>query len=150
MRFRATLEAHGRTATGFVVPGEVVAALGSGRRPAVRVTVHGHTYRSSIGARGGRFLLGVSAEQRGLAGVAAGDEVDVEVALDTEERVVEVPADLAEALAADEAARTFFGTLPYSQQRWFVEGVTGAKAPETRARRIAAAVARLSEGRGQR
>ena len=84
MRFRATLESNGKTATGIQVPDEVVETLGAGRKPAVRVSIAGHTYRSTIASRGGRYLLGVSAENRGRAGVAAGDELEVELELDTE------------------------------------------------------------------
>ena len=73
MRFRATLQSNGKTATGIQVPPEVVAALGPSKKPAVRVTIAGHTYRSTIATRSGVFLLGVSAENRTAAGVAAGD-----------------------------------------------------------------------------
>jgi hypothetical protein len=79
MRFRTTVELGGRTATGMRVPDEVVDGLGAGRRPAVRVTVGSHTYRSSIASRGGVYLLPISAENRAAAGVAAGDEVEVAV-----------------------------------------------------------------------
>lgn len=147
--FRAVLQSSGGTTTGFVVPDELVARLGS-RRPKVEVTVRGHTWRTSIASMGGRFLLGVSAEQRAAAGVGAGDELDVVARLDTAERTVTVPPDLQSALDAQPDALAFFAGLPYSQQRWFVEGVEGAKQPETRARRVAAAVERLASGRGQR
>jgi uncharacterized protein YdeI (YjbR/CyaY-like superfamily) len=63
---------------------------------------------------------------------------------------VTVPADFARALAATPAAQAFFGGLSYSQQRWFVEGIESAKKPETRARRVDAAIERLGQGRGQR
>ena len=100
MRFRATVELGGKTATGIEVPEEVVAALGSHKRPPVRVTIGDYTYRSTVARMGGRFLLPVSAEVRAGAGVAAGDEVDVEVALDDAPREVTVPDDLAVALEA--------------------------------------------------
>jgi hypothetical protein len=148
-QFRAVIEAHGKTATGIEVPAEVVEALGPSRRPKVRATVAGHTYRSSVASMGGRFLLGVSAEVRRAANVAAGDEVDVALELDEETREVVVPDDFAEALAAVPAARAFFDGLSYSQRRWFVLGIEEAKKPETRLRRIDKAVARLAEGRGQ-
>ena len=64
MRFRAILELGGTTATGVRVPAEVVAALGPSKRPPVRVTINGHTYRSSVASIGGQFMLGVSAENR--------------------------------------------------------------------------------------
>jgi phage-related tail fiber protein len=149
VEFTALLEQHGRTATGLAVPPEVVDALGAGRRPAVTVTLRGHRYPSTIATMGGRFMLPVSAQVRAQTGVAAGDEVEVTVALDTAVREVVVPADLAEALAQDETARTAFEALPYSHQRRHVLAVEGAKAAETRARRVASAVTALREGRGR-
>ena len=150
MRFRATIELHGKTATGIQVPDEIVEALGAGKRPAVRVTIGAHTYPSTIASRGGRFLIGVSAENRELAGVAAGDVVDVDLALDASPRELVVPGDFAQALAAEPQAKAFFDGLSFSQRRWFVDGITQAKKPETRERRIDAAVSRLRDGRGQR
>ena len=150
MRFRATIELHGKTATGIRVPDEIVEALGAGKRPAVRVTIGAHTYPSTIASRGGRFLIGVSAENRELAGVAAGDVVDVDLALDASPRELVVPGDFAQALAAEPQAKAFFDGLSFSQRRWFVDGITQAKKPETRERRIDAAVSRLRDGRGQR
>src|SRR5207342_3300470 len=78
MKFRATVEQSGKTATGIEVPAEVVAALGSSRKPPVRVTINDYTYRSTVATMGGRFMVGVSADVRAAAGVAAGDVVDVE------------------------------------------------------------------------
>src|SRR5262245_33948587 len=95
LHFRTVVELGGRTATGFQVPPQVVDALGSGKRPAVTVTVGPHTYRSTVAPMGGAFYLPLSAENRTAAGVAAGDEIDVTVALDTAPRVVDVPPDLA-------------------------------------------------------
>ena len=147
MRFRTTIQLEGKTATGFRVPPEVVAALGGGKRPAVTVTIGGHTYRSTVAAYGDVFMLPLAAEHRAAAGVAAGDEVEVELAPDTAPREVEVPADLAAALAAEPEARAFFEGLSYSNRRWFVLSVEGAKTPETRLRRVDKAVAMLREGR---
>jgi hypothetical protein len=147
MTFRTRVEATGGNTTGIPVPEEVVSALGAGRKPAVRVTLGDHTYRSSIATVDGAPMISLSAANRSLAGVAAGDEVEVEVELDTAPREVEVPADLAAALAADpEAARTF-EALSYSNQRWHVLSVEGAKSADTRQRRIAKSVAALHEGR---
>lgn len=150
MRFRTTLQLEGKTATGFSVPADVVEALGKGKRPPVLVTIGTHTYRSTVAAYGDVFMLPLSAENRNAAGVAAGDEIDVELELDTAPREVAVPDDFATALAAEPVARRFFDGLSYSQQRWFVLGIEDAKTVETRQRRISAAVARLLEGRGQR
>jgi hypothetical protein len=147
MRFRTVLESNGKTATGIEVPPEVVAALGPSRKPEVRVTIAGHTYRSTIATRSGVFLVGVSAENRRAAGVAAGDELDVELELDTEPREVAVPPDLMAAFAADARAKNFFDTLTPSQKQWYVLPIGQAKAAETRARRVAKALGMLREGR---
>ena len=106
MTFTVTLELAGRTATGIEVPFEVVERLGGGKRPPVKVTIGDYAYRSAA-VMGGRFMLGVSAEHRTRAGVAAGDTVDVTLELDAEPRTVKVPADLAEALAAADARDAF-------------------------------------------
>lgn len=142
MRFRATVELSGRTATGVEVPADVVESLGAGQRPPVHVTIGGHTYRSTVARMGGRFLLPVSAEVRAASGVAAGDEVDVDVEIDDAPRTVDVPDDLAAALAGE--PRTRFDALSYSNQRRHVLAVEGAKTDATRARRIAAVVAALA------
>lgn len=147
MKFRTTIVQSGKTATGIRVPDEVVASLGAGKRPAVRVTIKGHTYRSSIATVDGGPMVGVSSEHRAGAGVAGGDDVDVEIELDTAPREVEVPADLAAALAADSAARATFDRLSYSNRSWHVFSVTGAKTDETRQRRIAKSIEALRAGR---
>jgi len=150
MRFRGTIEGAGKTAAGFRVPEDVVEALGKGKRPPVRVTINGFTYRSTIAPMGGIYMIGVSAENRAGAKVGAGDEVDIELELDTAPREVTVPEDLAAALAAAPDAQRFFDTQSYSSKQWFVLGIEGAKTPETRERRIEKAVERLREGRGPR
>jgi len=147
VRFRTTVELGGATATGLPVPAEVIEALGSGKKPAVRVTIGGHTYRSTVAPRGGVFLVPLSRENRTAAGVTAGDEVDVELELDDQPREVAVPEDLAAALAGDDAARATFEALPYSHRQRHVLAIEGAKAPETRQRRVAKALEMLREGR---
>ena len=147
MRFRATIQLGGKTATGIRVPAEVVAALGPSKRPVVRVTINGYTYRSSVASLGGEFMLPVSAEVREHASVAAGDEVDVDIELDTEPREVTVPPDFAEALDRDADARRYFDGLSYSHKLRHVLSIEQAKTAETRQRRIAKAVSMLREGR---
>src|SRR5438874_8293269 len=105
MRFRAEIQSAGKTATGFEVPEEVVTGLGGGKRPKVSVTINGKTYRSSVAPMGGGFMVGVSAENRELTAVTAGDVVDVELELDTAPREVEVPPDFGAALDAEPKAR---------------------------------------------
>jgi hypothetical protein len=149
MRFRAELESTGRTTAGFEVPEEVVERLGGGGHPKVSVTVDGFTFRTSIAKMGGRFLLGVSAERRAQSGIEAGQVFDVDVELDTAPREIEVPDDLAAALAADAPAKTFWDTLSHSKPSWHVHQVTSAKKAETRAARVEKSVAMLRDGRAR-
>ncbi|MDQ1361044.1 MAG: hypothetical protein QOJ44_1421 [Acidimicrobiaceae bacterium] len=147
MKFRTTVERGGKTATGLEVPDDVVSTLSSGKRPRVRVTIGGHTYRTTVASMGGRFLVPLSAENRSAAGVAAGDQVDIDVVLDTAPRQVTVPDDLAEALAHDDTALQFFDQLAYTHRKEWVRWVQEAKRAETRSARIAKAVASLRAGK---
>jgi hypothetical protein len=149
MRFRTTIELGGKTATGFQVPPDVVEALGSGKRPAVTVGIGGYTYRSTVAPMGGAFYLPLAAEHREAAGVAAGDDIEVEVELDTAPRTVDVPPDLAAALDAEPSARAVFDGLSNSNRKWHVLSVEGARTAETRQRRIEKSVAMLREGRAR-
>jgi hypothetical protein len=146
MKFHATVEQSGKTATGIQVPAEVIESLAQGKRPPVSVTIGGHTFRTTIGVMGGRFMVPLSAENRSAAGVAAGQEAEIDVVLDTAPREVSVPADFAEALAKDEAALRAFGKMSNSHKQRWVLSVTSAKAEETRKRRIAKAIETLREG----
>ncbi len=147
MRFRAPILSTGKTAAGIQVPIQVLDALGPSRKPPVRVTINGYTYRSSIASMGGVFMLGVSNEVRRNAGVVAGEEVDVDIELDTEPREVTVPPDFAAALDGDGDARRSFDGLSCSNKRRIVIPIEDAKTPETRQRRIDKSVAMLHEGR---
>ncbi len=147
MRFRAKVLLGGKTATGIEVPAKVVADLGSGKRPAVRVTIKEYTYRSTVAPMGGKFMIPVSAEVREQAGVKAGDQVDVELLLDTAPRVLDVPTDFAKALKREPKAKSFFDGLSYSNKKRFAVLIEGAKTAETRQRRIDKAVETLRSGR---
>ena len=147
MKFRSSIQLSGKTATGISVPAEVVEKLGSGKRPPVRVTINGYTYRSTVAPMGGQFMLPLSADVRESAGVAAGDEVDVDIEADTAPREVTVPPDFMEALNGDADARRFFDGLSYSNKQRIVLSIEGAKTAETRLRRIDKAMSDLREGR---
>lgn len=147
MRIRALLEQNGKTAVGFAVPEDVVLGLGKGKRPPVQVVINGYTYRSTVAPLGGRYMIGVSAENRAAAGVAGGETHDIELELDDAPRAVELPPDLAAALAAEPAARATFDKLSPSNQGYHVSLVTGAKSDDTRRRRIEKSIAALREGR---
>jgi hypothetical protein len=147
VRFRTTIIQGDKTATGIRVPDEIVEALAAGKRPKVLVTINGYTYRSSIAVMGGTYMVGVSAENRAAAGVKGGDEVDVDLELDTAPREVTVPTEFAAALDAEPAARRTFDGLSYSNKSWHVLQVEGARTDETRRRRIAKSVETLKSGR---
>jgi hypothetical protein len=149
MKFRTTILQSGKTATGIPIPDEVVEALGAGKKPPVTMRVNGYAYRSSVATVDGRFMVGFSSEHRAASGLSGGDEVEVEIEVDTAPREVEVPADLAAALDAEPAARETFDGLSFSLKRYHVDQVNGAKTDETRQRRIAKSVALLREGKAR-
>ncbi len=136
MRFRATILLGGKTATGIPVPDDVMGSLAAGNRPAVTVTLNGLSYRSTAARMGGLFMVPLSAERREAAGVAAGDEVDVDIEVDREPRQVEVPPDLVQALAGNAAAKDFFDALSYSHQSSYVAWIEAAKKQDTRDGRV--------------
>ena len=141
------MEMAGKTAMGFEVPPEVVESFGAGKRPPVRVTINGYTYRNTVAVYGGVYMVGVAADHRGPANVKGGDVVDVDLELDTAPREVDVPAELQAALDADPAAKATFDGLSYSNKSWHALQVTGTKNVETRTRRIEKSIATLREGK---
>lgn len=144
MKFRARVEPP-EPMRGLEVPPEVVEALGGGKRPPVIITINGHSWRSRVAIMRGRFLLGLSKANRQAAGVATGNEAEVEVEFDAEPRVVVEPADFARALDSDQVARAAYDRLAYSHKRRHVHAIESAKKPETPTRRIEKALAILRE-----
>jgi Bacteriocin-protection, YdeI or OmpD-Associated/Domain of unknown function (DUF1905) len=134
---------------GLEVPPQVVESLGQGKRPPVTITINGHSWKSRVAIMRGRFLLGLSNANRQAAGVEIGDQVDVELELDLEPRVVVEPADFARALRADPIARAAYDRLPDGRKREHVRAIESAKKPETRIRRIEKALAALRESAGR-
>ena len=144
MRFRAVVEPP-EPMRGLEVPREVMDALGGTARPPVTITVNGHSWKSRVAIMRGRYLLGLSNANRKAAGVAIGDEVEVELELDTEPRLVVEPRDFAQALDANPVARAAYDRLSYTHRREHVRAVETAKKPETRVRRIENAIAMLQD-----
>ncbi|MFE2481567.1 YdeI/OmpD-associated family protein [Streptomyces sp. NPDC059389] len=142
VKFRAHVEPP-EPMRGLEVPAETVTALGEGSRPLVKITINGHSWRSRIALLRGRHLIGLSRVHREAAGVEIGEEVEVEVELDTEPRVVVEPEDFARALDGEPAARAAYEVLTYSRRREHVRTIESAKKPETRQRRIEKAIATL-------
>ncbi|MGZ4651444.1 MAG: YdeI/OmpD-associated family protein [Kineosporiaceae bacterium] len=144
--FEATVAANGNN-TGIVVPVDVIEQLGAGRRPSVVVDVNGHEYRNTVGVMGGQHMISVSAAVRAATGLKGGDPVRVTLTVADTPREVDVPADFAAALAADERAGAFFGKLSNSMQRYHVDTINAAKSAETRQRRIEKAVSLFLDGK---
>ncbi|GAB3871114.1 YdeI/OmpD-associated family protein [Dactylosporangium cerinum] len=142
MKFRTLVEPP-EPMRGLEVPAKVVESLGGGARPPVTITINGHSWKSRVAIMRGRHLLGLSNSNRQAAGVATGEEVEVELELDTEPRVVVEPADFAQALDDDPVARAAYDNLAYSHKREHVRAIESAKQAETRQRRIEKAIATL-------
>ncbi|MFN8132593.1 MAG: YdeI/OmpD-associated family protein [Solirubrobacteraceae bacterium] len=150
MIIRSTLEPRG-PAGAVVLTDEQVAEIGQGAAtPPVLVTVNGTTLPMRIGRRGGESLLGFSRAARERAGVEIGEAVELAVVLDAGERTVELPADLAAALAADPEARRAFDALAPSHRKEYARWVGEAKRAETRDRRVRATLAKVRDGAARR
>jgi hypothetical protein len=143
---RVHLRDAGGGGAAFDLPAQAAAALGERKRPPVTVTIGDYTFRTTVAVYGGQPMIGVNKGHRAAAGIGIGDSFDVVVALDERPRVVEVPTDLAEALAVDDAAHAAFDKLSYTHRREYVEWIAEAKRPETRARRVAETVDRVRVG----
>ena len=136
--FRTVLEATGGNNVAIVVPDDVVASFGRGKRVPVSVTIDdGYTYATTIASMGGRFLVSFNAATRAATGRGAGDEVDVRLELDDAPRTVTVPPALATALQGDPAAAKAWEALSPSKQKAHALSVESAKTDETRERRLA-------------
>jgi hypothetical protein len=144
--FKTTIRATGNN-TGIIVPESVLDQLDAGKRPAVKVTVDGYAYRSTVGKMSGTFMIPLSAEHREISGLAGGDEVTVKLEVDAEPRTVEVPEDLAAALKESGTATQAYDELSPSKKKWLVKSIVDAKKPETRARRIAKSIEDLESGK---
>jgi hypothetical protein len=147
IQFSSQLLARGPAAA-VVLDDAQVAAVGEGaKRFPVVATVNGYTWRTSVARMGGEFLVGLSREVRSGAGVAAGDDVEVVLELDTAPREVEVPAALTVALAADPQAKAIFDGLAFTHRKEYARWIAEAKRDETRQRRVEQAVVMIKEGK---
>ena len=144
-RFTVELERTGKTATMFRVPFDLKEAFGRARPP-VRITIRGHTWRTTPGVYDGVGHIVVNRAVKAATGADAPDRVQVTMELDTAPRTVSVPRDLRAALAAAPEAKAAFAGMSFTHRREYVEWVEEAKRQETRARRIAATVERLRAG----
>lgn len=146
--FETGLFAAGGNNTGIVVPEEVIASLGRGKRVPVAVTVTGgaapYSFTSTTAVMGGKHLISFSKAHRDASGLAAGDPITVELEVDDAPRTVEVPPALAEALAARPGAEAAFAALAPSKQKAHALSVADAKTDATRDRRVAKVIDSLA------
>jgi bifunctional DNA-binding transcriptional regulator/antitoxin component of YhaV-PrlF toxin-antitoxin module len=112
----------------------------------VRGTVAGVDFRTTVAVYGGRYYLGFNKDLRERAGITIGDQVEVTLELDDEERTVEVPPALAAALEAEPSAKATFDELSYTHRREYASWIADAKRDETRERRVEDAIRMLRDG----
>jgi len=124
------------------VPEKVVKKLDAGKRVPVRVALNGVKYRSTIAVYGGRYYLPARKAICEAANLVPGGRARVSLEVDAAPRTLEVPADLARALAAAKV-RSDFDALSFSHRKEFVDWVTSAKRAETRALRIPKVIAQV-------
>lgn len=146
MKFKTTIFQSGNN-TGIVVPEKVLNDLGASKRPPVVVTIKGYTYRSTVGAMGGQFLIPLSAEHRKNSGVAGGERLEITLVLDNEPRTVALSAELHAALKKNAKAMHAYERLPPSGKKKVVLMVDSAKTEETRMRRVAKIIGDLENGK---
>ena len=123
-KFQTTILTAGKTATGICIPDEIVEALNGGKKPPIKITLNGYTYRGTVAVMGGKYMVGVNAGIREASGVKGGDTLNVEIELDTDERKVELPAD-------------------FKKQKNHITLIEQAKTDETRQKRIDKSIANL-------
>lgn len=140
--FHTTILQFGNN-SGIQVPEDVIEKLGGGKKPLVNVIVNNYQYRSAVASMGGKFMISFSSEHRKASGIQGGNEVDITLSLDLEPRTVEIPKDLEAALTEANALAAFNKSAP-SMKKEYVRQVESAKSQETRERRIAKIVEKLS------
>ena len=144
--FTTVLSATGGNNVGIVVPDDVVAGFGRGKRVPVLVTIDGgYSYRNTISSMRGQFLISFNAETRAATGKGAGDEISVKLELDEEPRTVEIPEPLAVLLSAEPQLLEAWNKLSYSKQRGHVEPIVAARGEDTRTRRVEKAIKALRD-----
>ncbi|HMF70280.1 MAG TPA: YdeI/OmpD-associated family protein [Flavitalea sp.] len=147
MKFKTKLLQAGKTATGIEIPDKIVESFGAGKKPPVRITINGYTYRNTVAVMGGVYMVGVSAEHRQGANVKGGDQIEVIIELDTEPREVAIPEEFQKALKKNAAAKKYFESLSYSKKNGIVILIKDAKTEETKQKRIEKAINNLQEGK---
>ncbi len=143
LELHTTIEPVGPAAAIMLTDAQV-AELSTRKTPPVVVTIAGRSARLRVARMGEVICIGLSKAARAELGVQIGDEVDVSIAADEQERTVEVPDELAAALDADPAARAAFDALSFTRRKEIARGIADAKQDATRQRRLAKALEELA------
>ncbi|MEP7322205.1 MAG: YdeI/OmpD-associated family protein [Saprospiraceae bacterium] len=146
MKFKTKIVQSGNN-TGIHVPDEIIEKMGAGKKPPVVITLKKYTYRNTVAVMGGKYMVSLSAEHRTNAKVSGGEELEVNIDLDTEPRTVEVPQDLQKALNKNAIAKKNFDALSPSKKKYLVLDITSAKTEETKNKRIEKAMQSLITGK---
>jgi hypothetical protein len=146
-RFAARVSKNASGGHTVVFPFDPKEAFGKVRAP-VRATVNGHTFRTRLARYGGVDYLGFNLEEREAAGISDGDLVTIELELDEERRTIDMPDELAVALADDDVARAGFDALSPSHRREYASWIAEAKRANTKARRVGRTLEQLREHAG--
>jgi len=143
-KFKATLEQQGSGSAAILkLPFDPKDAFGKVRAP-VTVTIKKFTFRSTVFRMAEVDFVVVNRSNREASGAKLGDTVMVTMDLDTKKRIVTPPADLAKALRRDKAVWAKWEKLSTTHKREHINAIEAARKPETRERRIAAAVAMVT------
>lgn len=142
MKFRTRIVQTGNN-TGIEVSEQTLEKLGGGKKPLVIVTLNDYSYRSAVGKMGDNFMISLSAENRKKANVKGGDLIEIHLELDTEPRIVEIPADFQMALDKNKTAKVNFDKLSPSKKKAIVISINDAKTEETKIKRIDKALEQL-------
>ncbi len=147
LRFKVTLIGQeGSSATGFIAPFDVPATFGTRARVPVRGTINGYPFRSSLMPMGGSYCMAVNKSMREGAKVQVGDEVDVVMERDVEERTMEAPAELKQELGKSKKAQARWDELAFTVKKEMANAIAGAKQEETKKRRLAKVMQVLKTG----
>ncbi len=146
MKFKTKIIQSGNN-TGINIPENVIESFNAGKKPPVKITLNKYTYRNTVAVMDGKYMVSLSSENRKNANVTGGDELEVNIELDTEPRTVELPADFKKALDKNSAAKKNFESLSNSKKKYLVLPVLDAKTEETRMRRIEKAIELLKSGK---
>jgi Domain of unknown function (DUF1905)/Bacteriocin-protection, YdeI or OmpD-Associated len=147
LRFTVKLVGQeGSSATGFYAPFDVPATFGTRARVPVRGTINGYPFRSSLMPMGGGHCMAVNQTMRDGAGVGVGDEVEIVMQRDAEERTIEALPELKKELSKNKKAKERWDELAFTVKKEMANAISGAKQEETKKRRLAKVMQILKSG----